>query len=116
MKFVTYLHDNKPGWGLLDDGVIADLTHYEPSLKAAISKGKLADAAGAAANGETVSPDGITYLPPIPDPARILCIGQNYAAHRDEMGGDRTAHPLIFTRYPSSVSGHDQALVKPAGK
>ena len=114
MKFVTYLHDDKPGWGLLDDGAIVDLSHFEPSLKAAVRKGNLADAASAAANGETVPPDEITYLPPIPDPARILCIGQNYAAHRDEMGGDRTAHPLIFTRYPSSVSGHDQALLKPA--
>ena len=115
MKFVSYLHDDKPGWGLLDGGAIFDLSHFEPSLKAAVSKGNLADAAdGTAANGETVALDKITYLPPIPDPARILCIGQNYAAHRDEMGGDRTAHPLIFTRYPSSVSGHDQALLKPA--
>ena len=113
MKFVTYLHDDKPGWGLLDDGAIVDLSHFEPSLKAAVGNGSLADAAGAAANGETVSPDEITYLPPIPDPARILCIGQNYAAHRAEMGGATTAHPLIFTRYPSSVSGHNRKLVKP---
>ena len=114
MKFVTYLHDGKTGWGLLDGGFVTDLSHFEPSLKAAVSKDNLADAAGAVANGKPVSLDEITYLPPIPDPARILCIGQNYAAHRDEMGGDRTAHPLIFTRYPSSVSGHDQALLKPA--
>ena len=114
MKFVTYLHDDKLGWGLLDDGEIVGLTHFAPSLKAAVSKGNLAEAPGAAANGKTVPLDEITWLPPIPDPARILCIGQNYAAHRDEMGGDRTAHPLIFTRYPSSVSGHNQALSKPA--
>ena len=114
MKLVTYLHHGRPGWGLLNDGVIADLSHFEPSLKAAVSKGNLADAPGAAASGKSVPLAEITYLPPIPDPARILCIGQNYAAHRDEMGGDSTAHPLIFTRYPSSVSGHDQALIKPA--
>lgn len=113
MKFVSYLHDDKPGWGLLDDAAVVDLTHFAPSLKAALDQGNLADAPGAAAGGNTVSLEDLAYLPPIPDPARILCIGQNYAAHRDEMGGDRTAHPLIFTRYPSSVSGHDQALLKP---
>ena len=113
MRFVSYLHDHKPGWGLLDDGVIVDLTHFESSLKSAITRGNLAAAASAAANGETVPLDEISYLPPIPDPARILCIGQNYAAHRAEMGGATTAHPLIFTRYPSSISGHERELVKP---
>ena len=114
MKFVSYRHDDKTGWGLLEGGVVTDLSHFEPSLKAAISKDNLAGAASAAVNGETLPLDEISYLPPIPDPARVLCIGQNYAAHRDEMGGDRTAHPLIFTRYPSSVSGHNRALLKPA--
>ena len=52
MKFITYLHNGKPGWGLLDDGVIIDLSHFEPSLKAAVGNGSLADAAGAAANGQ----------------------------------------------------------------
>ncbi len=113
MQFISYLHNDKPGWGLLDNGVIQDLSHYQPSLKAAIQSGNLTRAASAAATGNTVPLDEIIYLPPIPDPARVICIGQNYAAHRDEMGGDRTAHPLIFTRYPSSVSGHGQPLFKP---
>ena len=113
MRFVSYLHNNKPGWGLVDGGIIADLTHCEPSLKAAIRKHNLAVCAGAAATGKRVALDEITYLPPIPDPSRILCIGQNYAAHRDEMGGAKTTYPLVFTRFPASVSGHDQALLKP---
>ena len=113
MRFMSYLYNDKPRWGLLDDGVVLDLTHYEPSLKTAIKNGKLEQAASAAGAGKTVPLNEIAYLPPIPDPTRIICIGQNYAAHRDEMGGDRTAHPLIFTRYPSSVSGHEQALSKP---
>lgn len=114
MRYVSYLHDNEPGWGLLDGESVIDLTHYEPSLKTAAGKDRLADAAGAAENGQTLSPAAVSFLPPVPDPARILCIGQNYAAHRDEMGADRSAHPAVFTRYPSSVSGHNQTLLKPA--
>jgi fumarylpyruvate hydrolase len=29
---------------------------------------------------------------------RILCVGQNYAAHRDEMGGDSRIPPFFFTK------------------
>ncbi|MFT5134465.1 MAG: 2-keto-4-pentenoate hydratase/2-oxohepta-3-ene-1,7-dioic acid hydratase in catechol pathway, partial [Gammaproteobacteria bacterium] len=57
--------------------------------------------------------DEVTLLPPIPEPRRIICVGQNYAAHRDEMGGTTTTNPLIFTRYPSSLVGHNEVLIKP---
>ena len=57
--------------------------------------------------------DEVTLLPPIPDPARILCAGVNYDDHRLETGRDALASPTIFTRYPSSLVGHDVALVKP---
>ena len=113
MRFISYLHNNEPGWGVIDDADILDLSRHEPSLKAAIGKGTLPASLDAVSSGKIVPLDEISYLPPIPDPSRILCIGQNYAAHRDEMGGARTRHPLIFTRFPSSVSGHNQDLQKP---
>ena len=113
MRFISYLHNNEPGWGVIDDADILDLSRHEPSLKAAISKGTLPTSLNAVASGKIVPLGEISYLPPIPDPSRILCIGQNYAAHRDEMGGARTQHPLIFTRFPSSVSGHNRDLLKP---
>ena len=114
MRFVSYLHHDNPGWGVIIDGGILDLTHYEPTLKAALSKGNLPASPDAVPPGKRAPLDEIVYLPPVPNPSRILCIGQNYAAHRAEMGGAKTAQPLIFTRYPSSVSGHNQILFKPA--
>ena len=113
MRFISYLHNNEPGWGVIDDADILDLSRHEPSLKAAISNDTLPTSLDAVSSGKTVPLSEISYLPPIPDPSRILCIGQNYAAHRDEMGGARTQHALIFTRFPSSVSGHNQDLQKP---
>ena len=113
MRFISYLHDDEPGWGVVDNGVILDLTGHEPSLKAAIRNRNLPASLDTVSSRKTVSLADCVYLPPVPDPSRILCIGQNYAAHRDEMGGDRTEHPLIFTRFPSSVSGHNQNLEKP---
>ena len=113
MRFISYLHDGEPGWGAVDGGNIVDLTRHEPTLQTAISKGTLPVSLDGVPAQKTVALDEAVYLPPIPGPRRILCIGQNYVAHRAEMGGATTAHPLIFTRYPSSVSGHERELVKP---
>ena len=49
----------------------------------------------------------------MPDPARILCIGLNYVAHREETGRRPTQHPTIFIRYPSSVVGNGEPLLLP---
>ena len=78
MRFVSYLHNNEPSWGLVDGGVIADLSHCEPSLKAAIRKHNLAACAGAAATGKRVALDEITCLPPITGPVP-------YPLHRPEL-------------------------------
>lgn len=57
----------------------------------------------------------VEFLPPIPRPNRILCVGTNYAEHVAE--SDRVArateYPMLFTRFPSSLVGHGQPLVRP---
>lgn len=113
MKFISYLHNNEPGWGVIDGGNVLDLTGHEPALKDAIGNGTLPGSLDGVAPGKIVPLAEVVYLSPVPDPRRILCIGQNYVAHRAEMGGATTAQPLIFTRYPSSISGHNRELVKP---
>lgn len=113
MRFISYLHNDEPGWGAVNGRDIVDLTRHEPTLQAAISKDTLPVSLDTVPAQKIVTLDEVVCLPPIPEPRRILCIGQNYAAHRAEMGGETTAHPLIFTRYPSSISGHNQDLVKP---
>lgn len=66
------------------------------------------------ADGAPIEGDIADWLPPIARPHRILCIGLNYAAHAAE--SDRPAdmqHPTVFTRFPSSLVGHLQPLVRP---
>ncbi|HKP41511.1 fumarylacetoacetate hydrolase family protein [Mycobacterium sp.] len=61
-----------------------------------------------------VSLDDIEYLPPILDPAKILCVGVNYADHRSETGqADAPQHPTIFSRFSDSHVGHGQPVVAP---
>ena len=73
----------------------------------------LSDLATAAQTGPRLSMQDVTLLSPLPNPDKIICIGLNYMTHIQETGRDKPAKPSIFTRYPSSVIGHDQPLVKP---
>ncbi|MEM9115451.1 MAG: fumarylacetoacetate hydrolase family protein [Myxococcota bacterium] len=59
---------------------------------------------------------GVTLAPPVAEPRRILCVGANFEAHRREMGRSRPEHPMLFSRFPSSVVGHGVPLVQASSK
>jgi 2-keto-4-pentenoate hydratase/2-oxohepta-3-ene-1,7-dioic acid hydratase in catechol pathway len=47
----------------------------------------------------------IELAPPIPDPEKIICIGQNYADHCREQGVPLPSSPIIFTKFPTTLTG-----------
>jgi 2-keto-4-pentenoate hydratase/2-oxohepta-3-ene-1,7-dioic acid hydratase in catechol pathway len=55
----------------------------------------------------------VTLLPPIPDPAKILCVGVNYEMHRQETKRETVGHPTLFTRFADTLVAHGAAVVKP---
>lgn len=55
----------------------------------------------------------VAFLPVIPDPDKILCIGINYASHVKETGRETPERPMIFTRFANSQVGHKGAMVRP---
>lgn len=114
MRFVSYLQQGIYSWGALEGDKIFDLSNVASSLMSAIASSSLPQSSDdIEKDGLNLALSDITLLPPIPEPRRIICIGQNYAAHRDEMGGASTSSPLIFTRFPSSIVGHNEVLIKP---
>ncbi|MFN3584004.1 fumarylacetoacetate hydrolase family protein [Phenylobacterium sp.] len=68
----------------------------------------MADFAIAPAPVPTVPVEGEAAAFPV---RRILCVGQNYAAHRREMGGDDRKPPFFFTKPADAVvpPGRDPA-------
>ncbi len=46
-------------------------------------------------------------------PNKILCVGVNYRPHIEEMGREVPDYPVVFTRFPSSLVGNGEALVRP---
>jgi acylpyruvate hydrolase len=53
------------------------------------------------------------WLPPLPTPGKILCIGLNYALHTKETDWQQPEHPNVFTRYAHTLVGHGEPLIRP---
>jgi len=70
---------------------IAILTSNPPSRPTALSAAR--DATGKAKRYPTAD---IIWLPVIPNPDKILCIGLNYETHRKETGRTEVENPTVF--------------------
>jgi 2-keto-4-pentenoate hydratase/2-oxohepta-3-ene-1,7-dioic acid hydratase in catechol pathway len=55
----------------------------------------------------------LQFLPVVPDPQRIVCVGINYRSHAEETGRDISPAPSVFLRLADTLLGHGQALVRP---
>jgi len=118
MKFLSFERGGAATWGAVIDGGVVDLGKAMggkyPTLRSAIEGNALKDAAGAA---DGASPDAtideITFLPVIPDPEKILCIGLNYKSHIEETGRSDSDYPTIFTRFTNTQVGHGQPMIRP---
>ncbi|MGV0908054.1 fumarylacetoacetate hydrolase family protein [Martelella sp. FOR1707] len=109
------LPEGTASYGVVEGDTIRDagagLRARYPDLKAVIA----ADAIGElrSADGESLAVDSVSFIPTIQNPDKIICIGLNYLGHIKETGRDRPEYPSIFTRYPSTVVGHDQPMIRP---
>ena len=116
VKLATYASRGKISYGaVVGDGIVDLGDSRYPTLKSVLAAGAL-DEVRKAAGGKR--PDhrlaDVELRPVIPDPAKILCVGLNYHAHRDETGHrDPTAHPALFIRYADTQVGDGQPLVLP---
>jgi len=51
----------------------------------------------------------------IPQPSKIICVGQNYAAHARELGSAPPEEPVLFQKAPSSWAGPFEPVELPPG-
>lgn len=58
--------------------------------------------------------DAVTFLPPIPDPPKIVCVGLNYRDHAAESGVPIPREPVLFSKFATALVGHRAAIVLPA--
>jgi len=118
MKLASYLlADGSPSYGIVNDAGIADagaaLRSKYSTLRAVLAADALAELTEAASSASLLDPATVRYLSPITDPDKIICIGLNYMGHIIETGKEKPSYPSIFTRYPSSIVGQNEALICP---
>lgn len=51
----------------------------------------------------------------LPQPSKIVCVGQNYAEHARELGNPLPGEPVLFQKAPSSWSGPFDPVELPPG-
>ena len=118
MKLVSYLVSGRASFGLLTNNGIVDLKQRFADkyvdLKSLISDSEgLALAKNYINEASDINEQDITYLPVIPNPNKILCVGMNYAEKRAEFNETSSA-PTLFVRFPDSQTGHKTDIIKPA--
>jgi 2-keto-4-pentenoate hydratase/2-oxohepta-3-ene-1,7-dioic acid hydratase in catechol pathway len=117
MKFATFKANGTATWGLIDGEDAVDLgtvlQDRYPDLKSAIASNALHEAAERIRDAKRYPLTGIEWLPVIPNPDKILCVGLNYEMHRKETGRAEVDNPTIFTRFANSQTGHLANIVRP---
>lgn len=119
MRFLSFNHSGKDSYGGIADSGIVDLgeRHPEtPDLRAVLRTGRLAEFADEVARHPAdFSVADVDFLPTIPNPEKIICIGVNYAKRNAEYadGSAPPGYPSVFMRTRESVVGHHQPILRP---
>jgi len=142
MRLVTYSHQGHPRVGIFVGEMIADLSHLTDALgRQELARGSMRELirdwgrlggglhelqAEAEKREDELShllmvPDDVLFLPPIPDPSKnVIGLGLNYWGHVEEAirakavpkSGAERAHPIFFTKAPSTLVGHRAGIPK----
>ena len=117
MKLASFRDDTGGTWGLVEEAGVrlapAALRTRFPDLRSVLAVGALPEISGWLGAAPLCDPWSLRFAPLIPNPVRILCVGINYREHIHEMGWESPAYPTLFTRFPDSVVGHGEPIVRP---
>ncbi len=100
-----------------DGSGVIDLTGRLPDiadLGRLIDSGRLDDARPSLDEPADHPIDDVVFERLLPRPGRIFCIGVNYGGRSAEYTDPTDAsYPSVFVRFPESLTGHDQPLIRP---
>ena len=117
MKLATVRTSRGAAYGIVTDKGFIDLGarvgSKHPDLKSLIAARAFGEAQKFMGDKPDHSLAELTWLPVIPNPGKILCVGLNYQDHVVETGRDNTEQPAFFVRVAESQVGHRQPLLRP---
>src|SRR5438067_7358562 len=119
MKLASYIANGREAFGAIVGEEILTMNErlggrYD-SLRHALAAGALDEMRALAASGR---PDlrlaEVKFLPPIPNPEKILCAGINYRSHAAETGRDVPKQPSMLVRLANTLVGHEGEMIRPS--
>lgn len=118
MRLSSFVHDGIASFGAITDAGVVDLGRRSDlaDLRDALRQDRISElmemAAGQVAD---FSADQIEFLPTIPNPEKVICIGVNYANRNAEYkdGSSAPKYPSVFMRTRESLVGHGQDIMDP---
>ncbi|XP_068594729.1 fumarylacetoacetate hydrolase domain-containing protein 2A [Brachionichthys hirsutus] len=100
---------------------VVDLKAFEPSMPSTMRELLELGAAGlesvqrALSSGQCVlGRSDIQLLSPISTPEKVICVGMNYRDHCLEQNAPIPSEPIIFSKFPSAITGPYDDILLPA--
>ena len=117
MRLASFRTAQGASYGAVTNNGIVDLgrrlgNRYS-DLRTLLERNGLEEARKAAGAAADYKESEVTWLPVIPNPGKIVCVGLNYEEHRQETGRDKTEQPALFLRLAESQVGHKQPILRP---
>jgi 2-keto-4-pentenoate hydratase/2-oxohepta-3-ene-1,7-dioic acid hydratase in catechol pathway len=118
MKLASFKANGRTSYGAVTGSGIIDLgrklTKYGTLLDV-FRAGAVGEAKAAATGPADVQLKDVEMLPPILTPDKNICVGINYpdraAEYKD--GKDAPKYPNLFCRFPTSLVGAEQPIIRP---
>src|SRR5699024_1440687 len=125
VKLITYYENNEPHLGIkLDQGVLpVALTDHTANIdlpktiQEVIDQGKSGKILLKELIKNSMENDYLTteinYAPALMHPEKIICVTLNYQKHADEVKGEYPKQPILFNKFKSALSAHQQTVTIP---
>lgn len=126
MKLLQFLSNGHSRLGLMLEGKVYDLADVSSlmavslpaTLQQAMSapRGYYDQAIGTLGQSPAlaVPEKEVVFLPCVPNPQKIICIGLNYRDHAAETGVQIPEEPVVFSKFSNALAGHRQTVRMPS--
>jgi 2-keto-4-pentenoate hydratase/2-oxohepta-3-ene-1,7-dioic acid hydratase in catechol pathway len=105
MKIAQFYNEGRIGVGLIQDESLIPFD-FDGNMIDFIE----AEGSATPRRTEGIPLENVRWAPPVTCPSKILALGLNYQDHAKESKGQVPETPLIFAKFPNSVTGHDDEI------
>ncbi len=119
MAFVSFIAEGRRTYGIARPDGVFDLGRHIgaafPDLRSFLTARSLGRITALPDPLSTDYATGqFTYLPILPNPSKILCVGLNYQDHLAETGRRPADYPTLFTRFADTLTAHQAPMLLPS--